>query len=324
MAKNMETLKEGAVAKKKFNFGALSSIAGLAALFIVACILSPNFLTFTNLMNVLRQAPILGFVSLGVTLVILTGNNDLSVGGTASFAAVLTAVLLNTGMNPFLVMLVVIICGAIIGSVNGILLSVWDIEAFVITLGMQTFASGLAYLLSEGKIILVNDIPPVIQALANGEFFNIPISFIVLAIFYVLVWLWTKKTTIGRYIFALGGSEEVCYISGVNVNFIRILVYVLSGAFTGLAGVFIFSRVLCGDPTSGMQQTNFAIAAVIVGGTKFKGGRGSVAFTMIGVFIIGIINNLLNLMGAPYYMQLMVQGAVIIAAVVLASSRRGK
>ncbi|MEW6226547.1 MAG: ABC transporter permease [Bacillota bacterium] len=295
-----------------------STVFGLTALFLASSIISPVFLTPTNLMNILRQMPILGFMALGMTLVIISGGIDLSVGGVLSLAAVGTAMLLPR-LGALLTVPVIIAIGAVIGSLNGFIVSKWKLEPFVVTLGMQTVATGFSFMWSGGRTVIVNNIPDVVVALSNESVGPVPLSIVLMGGTYLVFWFWMRRSVFGRYIYALGGNEEVSYLSGVNVRLVRIVVFVISGSLSAVAGIFHFSRVLSGDPTAGGGIPLFVIASVIIGGTKFNGGRGSVALTIIGLLIIGIINNILNLLGATYYLQLIVQGVIIISAVLVSS-----
>lgn len=302
---------------------AFSPVIGLVALIILASLLSDVFLTTTNLTNVLRQVSVLGFAALGMTIVILTGNIDLSIIGTVSMTTTLTAVLLQNGWPVLPVIVVVILAGASVGVANGIILSKFKIESFVITMGMQVVCFGLALFIAGGRTVIVENLDLFMINLASEKVSGIiPVMFLVLLGFYLLFYILTKYMRIGRYIYALGGNEEVCYISGVNVSMVRIIAYVLSGSMAAVAGIFSFSRSLCGDPAAGTALGMYVVAAVVIGGTKMSGGRGGVLFTIVGIFIIGIINNTLNLVGFEYYAQQIIQGLIIIFAVVISSKRR--
>ncbi|MHB1393331.1 MAG: ABC transporter permease [Clostridia bacterium] len=300
-----------------------SSIFGLLGLFIFSSVLSPDaFLSVNNFSNILRQVSVLGFASLGMTIVILTGNIDLSIIGNVSMTTVLTAVLLQKGLDVWLVILIVLLAGASIGLINGVILSYWKIESFVVTMGMQVVCYGLAMYIADGRTVIVDNLNPFMINLASAKIGFLPVMFIVLLIFSLLFWIFTKKTKMGRYIYALGGNEEVCYISGVNVFKVRVTAFMISGFTAALAGVFTFSRSLCGDPTAGSALGMYVVAAVVIGGTKMSGGRGSVLLTIVGISIIGMINNILNLTGFQYYAQQVIQGIIIIIAVVISSQKR--
>lgn len=304
------------------------TLMGLVIIVLIAAVATGGAsLSSTNIQNLLRQVTVLGFASLGMTVVILTGNIDLSIIGNVSMTTVLTAVLMQREWPIWAIVLVVLLSGAFIGLCNGLILSLWKIESFVVTMGMQVVCFGLALLFSDSRTVIVDGELLMgkyllFKNLATSKLMGIPIMFIILIVFYLIFYFLSKKTKLGRYIFALGGSEEVCYISGINVSFVRIMAYVISGACAALAGIFMYSRSLCGDPNAGQALGMFVVAAVVVGGTKMSGGRGSILYTIIGIFIIQIINNTMNLLGAPYQIQQVIQGIIILIAVIISSSRR--
>lgn len=291
-----------------------------------------NFLSASNLTNVFRQVTIMGFASLGMCIVIITGNIDLSIIGNVSMTTVITAVLMTQGMPTPLIVLIVLLSGMAAGLINGVILSVWKIESFVVTMGMQVVCFGMAMLVSGNRTVIVpGNLLSQYTFLTNLSQWQItvipkvlifPVMFLIMLAFYLLFWVFTARTKMGRYIFALGGNEEVSYISGVNVTIVRIVSYVISGFTAAIAGIFMFSRSMCGDPTAGNSLGMYVVAAVVVGGTKMSGGRGNVLFNIMGIFVIGIINNLLNLVGAPYQLQQIIQGCIIILAVVMSSPKR--
>lgn len=274
----------------------------------------------------------MGFASLGMCIVIITGNIDLSIIGNVSMTTVITAVLMTQGMPTPLIVLIVLLSGMAVGLINGVILSVWKIESFVVTMGMQVVCFGMAMLVSGNRTVIVpGNLLSQYTFLTNLSQWQItvipkvlifPVMFLIMLAFYLLFWVFTARTKMGRYIFALGGNEEVSYISGVNVTIVRIVSYVISGFTAAIAGIFMFSRSMCGDPTAGNSLGMYVVAAVVVGGTKMSGGRGNVLFNIMGIFVIGIINNLLNLVGAPYQLQQIIQGCIIILAVVMSSPKR--
>ncbi len=302
----------------------LTPMIGLIGLIIICSLIVPKlFMSLSNWSNILRQVTILGFAALGMTIVILTGNIDLSVIGNVSMTTCLAAILLQHNWNLIPTFAIVILAGAFIGLINGLIISFWKIESFVVTMGMQVICFGLAQYISGGRTIIIQNLNPFMIELASYRIANIiPGMFVILIIFYIILWIFTRNTKLGRYIYALGGNEEVCYISGVNVTFVRTTAYIISGIFAAIAGIFTFSRSLCGDPTAGSSLGMYVIAAVVIGGTKMSGGRGNVLFTIIGIFVIGIINNMLNLIGFKYYAQQIIQGIIIISAVIAGSQKR--
>lgn len=318
---------------RKLNLSQSGSAIGLVLLVIVAAIATQgNFLSASNLTNVFRQVTIMGFASLGMCIVIITGNIDLSIIGNVSMTTVITAVLMTQGMPTPLIVLIVLLSGMAAGLINGVILSVWKIESFVVTMGMQVVCFGMAMLVSGNRTVIVpGNLLSQYTFLTNLSQWQItvipkvlifPVMFLIMLAFYLLFWVFTARTKMGRYIFALGGNEEVSYISGVNVTIVRIVSYVISGFTAAIAGIFMFSRSMCGDPTAGNSLGMYVVAAVVVGGTKMSGGRGNVLFNIMGIFVIGIINNLLNLVGAPYQLQQIIQGCIIILAVVMSSPKR--
>ena len=323
MEKMQSTVSQSSFNRRKF-LSTFSPIIGLIGLIILATAINPSvFMTISNISNILRQVTILGFASLGMTIVIITENIDLSIIGNVSMTTCLTAVLLQNGWDIAPTFLVVLLAGATIGLLNGMIISFWKIESFVITMGMQVVCFGLALYIAGGRTVIVDNLQPFMIELASARVFSfLPVMFIVLLVLYLIFWVFTKKTRMGRYIFALGGNEEVSYISGVNVAVVRTVAYVLSGTMAAVAGIFTFSRSLCGDPSAGSALGMYVVAAVVIGGTKMSGGRGSVLLTIVGIFIIGIINNMLNLAGFQYYAQQIIQGVIIIFAVIVSSKRR--
>ena len=318
---------------RKLNLSQTGSAIGLVLLVIVAAIATQgNFLSASNLTNVFRQVTIMGFASLGMCIVIITGNIDLSIIGNVSMTTVITAVLMVKEVPTPLIVLIVLLSGMAAGLINGVILSVWKIESFVVTMGMQVVCFGMAMLVSGNRTVIVpGNLLSQYTFLTNLSQWQItvipkvlifPVMFLIMLAFYLLFWVFTARTKMGRYIFALGGNEEVSYISGVNVTIVRIVSYVISGFTAAIAGIFMFSRSMCGDPTAGNSLGMYVVAAVVVGGTKMSGGRGNVLFNIMGIFVIGIINNLLNLVGAPYQLQQIIQGCIIILAVVMSSPKR--
>lgn len=314
--------------KGKRNFGAIGSALGLIGILLVASIATGGrTVQWGNMENVLRQVTILGVASLGMTVVILTGNIDLSIIGIVTVANVLTAKLMQNEMSTILIILIVLAVGSTIGLVNALILNKWKIESFVVTMGMQVVCFGLGLWISDSRTVIVDfnllaTKYGVLKNLATGNFLGIPVMFLIMILFYVLMYFFSIRTKLGRYIFALGGNEEVCYMSGVNVNEVRASAYIMSGFFAAMAGIFMYSRSLCGDPTAGNALGMYVVAAVVVGGTKMSGGRGNILFTIIGIFIIQFINNTMNLLHAPYQMQQVIQGIVILLAVILSSDKR--
>ena len=323
----VDTIKRNKVIKS-INFSLLGSLLGLIILVVSATVFTQGaFLRGINIVNLFRQVTIIGFASLGMTIVILTGNIDLSIIGNVSMTNVLTAVLMQQGLPFPTIILFVCLAGASIGLVNSVILNIWKIESFVVTMGMQVVCFGLALWISGSRTVIVDSVLldekyTFLKILATHKIAGIPMMFLILLAFFGIFAIFMQKSRMGRYIYALGGNEEVSYISGVNVSIVRSTAYILSGFCAAIAGIFMYSRSLCGDPAAGNALGMYVVAAVVVGGTKMSGGRGNVLFTIIGIFIIQVINNTLNLLRAPYEIQQVVQGIIILVSVILSSKRR--
>ena len=280
----VDTIKRNKMIKS-INFSLLGSLLGLIILVISATVFTQGaFLRGINIVNLFRQVTIIGFASLGMTIVILTGNIDLSIIGNVSMTNVLTAVLMQQGLPFPTIILFVCLAGASVGLVNSVILNIWKIESFVVTMGMQVVCFGLALWISGSRTVIVDSALldekyTFLKILATHKIAGIPMMFIILLIFFGAFAIFMQKTRMGRYIYALGGNEEVSYISGVNVSVVRSTAYILSGFCAAIAGIFMYSRSLCGDPAAGNALGMYVVAAVVVGGTKMSGGRGNVLFT---------------------------------------------
>ena len=284
----------------------------LVILFVAAGLLSEYFLTVRNLLNVSRQVAANGIISVGMTLCILTAGIDLTVGSVIGFSAVLLARYHDLGV---LAILISLLAGAGVGLLSGFFVSKWRMPPFVVTLAMMIAVRGAAVLAAESHPI--EGVPPLAAFLGRGEIGPIPASAVVLVIVAFLTWVFLTKMRIGRYVYAVGGNEESARLAGINVNGVKILVYVLSGTLAALAGVIIGGHLNVGDPVQGTGSELDAIAAVTIGGTSLMGGRGGVGSTIIGLLIVGMVNNLLNLLNVAGYTQLIIIGIMIILAVAI-------
>jgi len=284
----------------------------------------PNFLKTDNLRNIANQIAIIAILAVGMTLVIITGGIDLSVGSMIALAAVVTALLIRdfAGATEASVGAMVV-CGgaaiaacAVLGLVNGFLVTKFDVPPFIATLGMLLIASGTAYLLAQGQSIY--ELPVSAQWLGRGaDLLGVPNAVVLMLILYAVAHIMMTRMTLGRYIYAVGGNREAARLSGVPVKRVLLMVYAICGAFAGLGGVVMVSQFQSGAPMFGERSEMAVIAAVVVGGTSIAGGEGKVLGTLIGAFIIAVIQNGMNLLGIHTYTQMVVLGAVIIGAVVL-------
>lgn len=284
-----------------------------AALVIVASVLSDAFLTGSNLLNVLRQISITGILAVGMTFVILTAGVDLSVGSTVGLVTVVAAATQSLGTPS--VVLIGLAVGASVGAINGIGVAYGHIPPFIMTLATLYVVRGVAFLYSDG--LPQYGITEEFLRLGGGATFGIPNPAIYFLGFLLLGGVLLRLSVFGRYVFAIGASEEAARLSGVNVEFHKMLVYVLSGTLAAVGGLIYASQLGIGVALAGQGYELNAIAAVAVGGTSFFGGHGSILGTFFGAAIIGIGNNVLNLTRVDPMLQDLVKGLIILAAVLL-------
>ncbi len=298
----------------------------LVALLIIAGVLAllvPEFLTASNLLNVGRQASVLVIVACGMTMVILAGNIDLSVGSAVALCTVVGASLsANAGLNAPTTVVAMIALGAAIGAIKGGLVAWMRINSFIVTLGMMTVLRGAALTFTGGYPIA--GVSDGARYLGFGVAWGVPLPLIVAVAVFVAVALILSKTVFGRHIYAIGGNETSSHIAGVPVAFTKFLVFVVSGALCGIAAVVLLGRLGAGLPTSAQGVELDAIAAVILGGASLFGGRGSVSGTLFGALILAFLQNGLNLMGVNSFIVQILSGAIIILAVLLDRFRAGK
>ncbi|MEK4406416.1 ribose ABC transporter permease [Sporosarcina sp. FSL K6-6792] len=295
----------------------IGPLIGLLLIVIIISIMSPNFLTLNNLLNVLRQVSINALIAFGMTFVILTGGIDLSVGSILALTGAVTAGLMSGGMDPLLAMFLGLLLGAVLGAINGVIIAKGKVAPFIATLATMTIYRGLTLVYTEGKPISGLGDSQAFQLLGKGYFFGIPVPVITMAITFGILYFILKKTTFGRRVYAVGGNEEASRLSGISVDRIKIYVYALTGMLAALAALILTSRLNSAQPTAGNMFELDAIAAVVLGGTSLTGGRGWIVGTLIGALIIGVLNNGLNLIGVSSFFQQVVKGAVILVAVLL-------
>ena len=284
----------------------------------------PNFLKTSNLLNVANQIAVIAIIAIGMTFVIITAGIDLSVGSLIAFSAVLCCWFMKEWMGGsdasimgmiIAALFAVLGCGSL-GLFSGSMVAYFGVPSFVASLGMMMVASGFAYMISGG--LSIYQIPPAFDWLGRGEaFWGIPNAVVLMVLLYVFAQFVMSRTTAGRYIYAVGGNPEAARLSGVPVKKILLWVYTVSGALAGLGGVVMASQFRSGDPKYGLMYELYVIAAVVVGGTSLAGGRGKVFGTLIGAFIIAVIQNGMNLTGVQSYTQKVVLGIVLLSAVLL-------
>lgn len=295
------------------------ALIGLILFSIIISLLTDRFMTFSNILNVFRQTSINAIIAAGMTFVILTGGIDLSVGSVFAFTGAIGAFLIANNTNTFLTVIVILSVGLIIGLFNGIVISKGKVQPFIATLATMTLARGATLVFTQGKPINTGTTQSAesFAKIGTGYLFSIPIPIYIMIIVFVIAFYILKNTRLGRYIYALGGNEDATLLSGINVDKIKIYVYMISGLLASLAGLILTSRLSSAQPTAGSGYELDAIAAVVLGGTSLAGGYGNILSTIIGALIIGILNNALNLMDVSSYYQLMIKGLVILIAVLL-------
>jgi ribose transport system permease protein len=293
---------------------------------IVVCVglafMSPSFLTVSNSFDVMRQVSINAMLAFGMTLSILLGGIDLSVGSILAVSAVLAAMTMKEGHGAALACGVAVLAGAGMGALNGVVIAKGNVAPFIATLGTMTLLRGVALVLSNGSPI--SDFSNALFAMLGGGYVArlVPVPVVLMLVMFVVFWFVLTRTVFGRHVYATGGNTEAAKLSGVNTDRIQILVYTISGAMAALAGVILTSRLDSAQPTAGAGYELDAITAVVLGGTSLAGGRGWIFGTLVGALLIGVLNNGLNLMGVSAFYQQIVKGAVILLAVLL--DRGGK
>lgn len=291
-------------------------LLALLLLVVILSFISKTFFTAHNLMNVVRQISINGLIALGMTFVILTGGIDLSVGSLVAVSGVIAGSILNNNPEQFIpAAIAAIIVSGIFGFITGGLIVKFNLPPFIATLAMLTIARGFALVYSDGRPYILDSEP--FKVFGQGYLGPIPVPVIILVIMCLFTFVLLNWTKFGRYVYAVGGNEQAAKASGVRVGKILLSVYMLNGLLTGLAGVVLASRINSGQPAIGESYELDAIASVVIGGTSLTGGVGNIIGTILGFFIIGIINNGLNLLNVSSYYQLIVKGVIIIAAVIL-------
>jgi ribose transport system permease protein len=290
-------------------------LLSLLLLCLVLTLMSDRFLTVSNLTNVLRQSTINGIIAIGMTLVILTAGIDLSVGSVLALSSVVTADMLQQGMSVPLAILIGLGVGMLLGLINGLVITRGKVPPFVTTLGMMTIARGLALIYTEGKPI--TGLPESFRFIGTGTIGPIPTPIVIAAVAYIIFYILLNRTTFGQAIYAIGNNPVAARYAGLSVNRTVTIVYMIAGALSALAGLILIARLGSAQPTAGLSFELNAIAAVVVGGTSFSGGQGGLGGTLIGVLIIAVLGNGLNLMNVSSFYQPVVSGIVIAVALLL-------
>lgn len=305
------------------NLHEYSVAIALVILIILMSVISPQFRTFSNLLNLLRQSAINGLIAFGMTLVILTGGIDLSVGATLGLSGVIFAgLIVNLGLPIPLALVLALLFGILLGLISGILVGKAKLQPFIATLITLTVYRGLTLIYTDGRPISnVTNSEYVgsefLAFLGRGRILGIPVPVIILFIAFLILSFMLNRTTFGRQIYAVGSNERTAQLSGINTDRVKLIVYSISGLTATLAGIILVSRLNSAQPTLGEGYELDAIAATAIGGTSMAGGRGKLSGTLLGVLIIAVLGNGMNILGISSYYQDVVKGIVILLAVLI-------
>ncbi len=294
----------------------------LVVLVVVFSIISDAFLTTNNLLNIARQVAMLGISSVGMTLVIMTGGIDLSVGSLMSLLNIVCALfMVQLGINPVFAVIFSLVLSIIIGGLSGLIITRLNIPPLITTLAMMTSLRGVSYLLCGG--IPVWGFPESFRVLGQGYVGIIPIPVIIMIVVFIVGWVFLNRTSTGVYIYGIGGNEEATRLSGINVGNVKVLVYALSSFLTGIASIIMLSRLNSGQPVVGVGFELQVITAVVLGGVSIMGGEGNLIGVFLGVLIIGVLNNGMVIVNINEYYQRVASGLVLLLAVIMDNASKG-
>ncbi len=288
-------------------------VVALVMMIIVFSLIDPIYLSSSNIVDIVKQSTINGLLGIGITLAIITGGIDLSIGSTFAIVIVSVGKLLVSGVNPFLAFAIGIILGFSLGIVNGILVAKVKLQPFIATLGTMSIYRGVAYIITGGWPVL--DIPENFRKTLDGDIFGvIPSSVVLLFVVGIIIWIILKYTRFGNYIYALGSNEEATKLSGVNVDFNKMMAYAICGVGAALAGMVLLARLGTGEPTAGQGYELNAIAAAAVGGTSLMGGKGTMLGTILGTILLSALRVGLIVVGVDSFWQYIATGIIIVIA----------
>ncbi|MGA2642231.1 MAG: ABC transporter permease [Spirochaetia bacterium] len=302
----------------RFEFKDILSTYGILIVLIALCVVfaamtSGQFFALENVFNILKQVAVVGIMSVGMTMVLLTGGIDLSIGSIAGVGCVLAAALLLKGISVWGVALAVLAIATLIGMLNGFFINELKIPPLITTLAMMTSVRGVAYLITGGMPIF--GFKSDILVIGQGYVGFIPVPVIVMVIIFLIGIVFVQNTRYGRYIYGVGGNEEASRLSGISVKRIKYVVYSISGLLSGLAGMVMLARINSGTPKMGQGYEMDVITAVVLGGVSISGGEGRLGFVIVGVLIMGVLTNGLILLNVQEYVQWVIKGMALIAAV---------
>jgi ribose transport system permease protein len=306
----------------RIRFRDAGTLLGLVLIAVVFSLLTPVFLTGPNIMNILQQSAINACIALGMTLVIISGGIDLSVGPVAALSAVLGAAMMVAGVPVPLAVLAALAVGMACGVVNGVLIAWGGLQPFIVTLGGLSLFRAFALIYTGGTPIF--GIPDGFRAFTNGTVLGVPNPVLIVLVLAFVAWVILNRTPLGEYMMAVGGNEEAARIAGVPVKLTKLATYVISGLMAAVAAMILIGRLGAAEPTLGTLWELDAIAAAAIGGASLMGGRGSILGTLIGCVILGALRNGLTLMNVQAFYQLLATGIIIIVAMLIDRATSGK
>ena len=308
--------------KERFQIKSFGVLIALGIMVVIMTLASPHFLTTENVFSVMRGFSFVAIMAIGETLVIITAGIDLSVGSILGLSGCLTALALKVSGYAGFAVIIGLMCGTIIGFINGQLITRLKLPPFIVTLGMLSMARSLTYVITKGWPI--SGFPESFMVLGQGYIWVIPIPVIFMVVFAILGIFFLSRTVVGRHLFAIGSNETVAYLSGVPVNRVKVIAYTISGFASALAGILFIARLGVSQSNAGQSYELDAIAASVIGGTSLMGGEGSVAGVIIGAAIMGVLRNGLVLLGVSAFWQQFALGAIIVLAVAVDRLRKRK
>lgn len=303
-------MKNKKINNKVFDYGI---VAFLICLVVIFSVTSKYFFTFTNITNILRQISIVGISTVAMTMVIITGGIDLSVGAMLALSSIMLAKMLTSGVNMYLAIPITLVLGIIMGLFNGLLINKTKISPLISTLGTMTIFRGITYIITSG--LPVYGFPKEFSFIGQGYIGKIPVPVFILVGVYIVGFIILYMTKFGVYVYGIGGSEKASLLSGIKVNLVKYKVYALSGFLAALAGVVSLSRINSGVPNTGTGFELDVVTAVVLGGVSVNGGVGKLSGVIMGCLIIGILSNGMILLNIGEYYQMVVKGVVLLVAV---------
>lgn len=286
----------------------------LAVMIVIMSFLSPRFLSFSNLLNISRQISVMAIVGVGMTFVILSAGIDLSVGSIVALTGIIISYFVQElGAPVYLSVIIGLMSSLAVGLLNGFFIAKIKIPFFIVTLATMVIGRGLCFIITGG--FPISELGEQFQQVGRGYFGSIPIPVVIMLVVYFLAYLVLQHTSFGRYVYAIGGNEEASRFVGLAVDKIKIAIYGICGLASGVGALILTSRMNSGDPNMGTGMELDAIAAAVIGGTSITGGKGWIWGTLIGAYIMGILNNGLNMLDVSAYYQMAVKGLVILVAV---------